>query len=156
MPLFSFYIAAMRADVAAYLIACDRWDDAREHARKALDLAQETQYDVCRASTIQHLAAIAALAPCDDEARSETSACGARLLGYVDALIATLDAARQDTERQEYDRVLTALDQTLGAARRASFMAEGAALKSERATELARSISTENARRGIDISRYIE
>lgn len=141
MPLFSFYIAAMRADVAAYLVACDRWDDAREHARKALDLAQETQYDVCRAWTIQHLAAIAALSSCDDEAGFETSVHGARLLGYVDALIATLDASRRHTEQQEYDRVLVALDRTMGAARRATFMAEGTALNTDRATELARSIS---------------
>jgi hypothetical protein len=88
---FSFHYAQTLSDAATYLIACDRWADAAAYAREALNLAQETQYDVCGAWTIQHLAAIAALSsPDDHRLRSEKSERAARLLGYVDPLIASL------------------------------------------------------------------
>ena len=64
---------------------------------------------------LQHLAAAAVLEP---EAQAE----GARprveraaaLLGFVDARLAELGGVREYTERQEYDRVLTALRARLG------------------------------------------
>ena len=140
MPLFSFYIAAMQTDVAAYLIACDRWGDAHEHAFKALDLAREMQYDVALAWTIQHLAAIAALASRGDDPQCEKSENAARLLGYVDANIAALHVSRQFVEQQEYDRVLTLLSKKLGADELRGLMAGGAAMTADRAVQQARSI----------------
>jgi ATP/maltotriose-dependent transcriptional regulator MalT len=49
-PRFAFYFfAEILSNLSAYLIACDRWAQAHDRAREALDLAVETQYDSCRA-----------------------------------------------------------------------------------------------------------
>jgi predicted ATPase/transcriptional regulator with XRE-family HTH domain len=56
------FLARYLLALAAYLIACDRWDDARRHAGEALRLAHETQDDTRLAWAIQHFAAVIALA----------------------------------------------------------------------------------------------
>jgi hypothetical protein len=49
----------------------------------------------------------------------------ARLLGYVDTQLAALEAQREYTEQQEYDKMLPALHAALGADECTRLMAEG-------------------------------
>ncbi len=108
-------VAGTRADMAAYLIALGRYDEAAVHAREALAPLRDAQREVAVAFTLQHLAAIGALRPLPDEVRAhEARRRAARLLGYVDARTASLEALREYTERQEYERSVRALREALG------------------------------------------
>ena len=98
-------------NLAAYLIAMARYDEAYGPTRGAVELvAREPQRFATIAWALQHLAAIAALRPSEDIDRSRSDfARAARVLGFVDARIAALGAPREFTEQQEYERVTTAL-----------------------------------------------
>ena len=96
-------VALQLDNLAAYLLAMGRYGEARAHAREALVAATETQGDVFAAFALQHLAAVAALQPNEDRTRA------ARLLGYADGRLSALEAQREYTEQQEYDRMLAAL-----------------------------------------------
>ena len=121
-------------NTAAYLIAVDRFDEARTAAFEALEVARELQARMFSALSLQHLAAIAALHPVGDEvvgrAAAERSAC---LLGFVDAIIAELGAVREFTERQEYERVVSVLLTALGKQQFERLMERGRAWSESRA-----------------------
>ena len=127
-----FYIENLNCNLAAYLTSVRRYDDARTHARDALELALEEQVGVDLAAVIQHLAAIDALRPGQEEHVRERAA---RLLGFATARFASLDAAREYTEELEYDAMLTALQTALGSGRLWSLMAEGERWSDERAID---------------------
>jgi tetratricopeptide (TPR) repeat protein len=98
------------ANTAAYLVALGRYEEARERARAALPLKFEMQSEYGSLSTIQHLAAVAALDQnYNTECTLERQRRAARLLGYIDARYTALDTHRQPTEQQEYDKMLPAL-----------------------------------------------
>lgn len=135
----TFLTLVARINVTAYLIACDRWDDARAHAREALLVAYETHANTLVAAlAIQHLAAIATLAP--HEFRKPGGAVAARLLGYVDGVLGALVSTREPTEQQEYERVRRALDAELDPAVRDALAASGAAMVQDQAVHLALSV----------------
>ncbi len=119
-------------NMTAYLVALDRWDEARDCGREALTLARDAQSDVLAVAATQHLAAVAALHALgdDDHARA------ARLLGYVDARFTALDVAREYTEQQEYDRMLAALREALGESAMAKLMNEGRSWSDDQAFAL--------------------
>lgn len=122
------------ANMAAYLIALGRFDEARRRAVEALELAREQRQDVALAWAMQHLAAVAALRQDDEVETSPTRhARAARLLGYVDARLAALGAPRQFTEQQEYLRVLEALTRTFDQDALATRMAYGSTMTEESA-----------------------
>jgi hypothetical protein len=124
-----------RLNLAAYLIACDRWEDARASAREALESARETQGNIWFACALQRVAAIATLAP--DGRRPSALEDAARILGYVDACIAVLGSPRLYTEQQEYDRACVAIDVVLGPGERDRLMMGGAAMSQEQALAVA-------------------
>jgi len=117
-------------NIAAYLTALERYDDARGHAREALQLAREEQAEADVAFTLQHLAAIGALSAAEDEASRIRAA---RLLGFVDARLAMLDSKREYTEQVEYERMRTALHETLDAETLDKLIEEGRLWNEERA-----------------------
>jgi predicted ATPase/class 3 adenylate cyclase len=125
-----FYIENLLCNLAAYLTFMQRYDDARVHARDALELALEEQVGVDLASVVQHLAAISALRP--DEAE-HARARAARLLGFVNARLASLEAPREYTEQLEYDAMVSALRAALGSDQLESLIAEGERWTEERA-----------------------
>jgi predicted ATPase/class 3 adenylate cyclase len=125
---FARRIAITLANTAQYFVALGRYDEARESAREAITVSRDAQAYVWMAFALQHLAAVAALAPGDGDARARA----ARLMGYVDARIVALEAARE-TEQQEYDRVLPVLRETLGDETLARLMQEGSAWNEDRA-----------------------
>ncbi len=130
-------------NIAGYLVALTRYDEARAHAREALELARELELETIAVSAIQHLAAVAALKPQSEvERTSQVRATGARLTGFVDARLDALQIERESdyTEQQEYDRVLAALRGWTTDENLADLMASGAAMNVERAIEEALTI----------------
>lgn len=102
-------------NMTAYLVALDCFDDARAYVTQALEAARDVRATVLTAYALQHVAAIVALER-SPEVRNAASRRekATMLLGFVDSRLAALGALRDYTERQEYDRVVTALRNALG------------------------------------------
>jgi predicted ATPase/tetratricopeptide (TPR) repeat protein len=118
--------AVALANTVMYLITLGRYGDALERAREAISTLRDAQVDVVATYTLQHVAAIAALRSIESlEAAHAGRSRAARLMGYVDARLTALEAPRERSEQQEFDRVLSALRDALGIDRLAELMAEG-------------------------------
>jgi predicted ATPase/DNA-binding XRE family transcriptional regulator len=119
---------------AAYLIAAERYDEARNDAREALGLARAAQHDTTVAFAMQHLAAVAAFQPAEDSQRArERLAHAARLLGYVEGRLIALGPVRDFTEQREADALHATLDRALNAGELAALMHEGRGWPADRA-----------------------
>jgi predicted ATPase/DNA-binding XRE family transcriptional regulator len=107
-------VAIDLCNMAAYLVVMDCFDDARAHAAEALVIAREFKLTVLTVYILQHIAAIGALQP--EHGRRERVSCerAAMLLGYVDSRLIALEAGREHTEQQEYERMVDALRAQLG------------------------------------------
>ena len=125
-------VTLARYNVAAYLVALRRYDEARATAREVLSAARDMQWSIGLAWTLQHVAAIPALRPRAD-VPVEDRRRAARILGYVDARIAALEALREYTEQQEFDAMTYALRDTLGTDELTKLMAEGSTWSEDRA-----------------------
>jgi predicted ATPase/DNA-binding XRE family transcriptional regulator len=113
-------------NIAAYLVALSRLDEARDQAWKGLNMALERQMDVQVTWALQHLAAIAALRYPDGDKRAVNARRrAARILGFVDGRLAALDATRKFTEQHEYAALLAMLREGLGAEQLGTLLAEG-------------------------------
>jgi predicted ATPase len=113
-------------NIAAYLVALSRLDEARDQAWKGLNMALERQMDVQVTWALQHLAAIAALRYPDGDKRAVNARRrAARILGFVDGRLAALDATRKYTEQHEYAALLTMLREGLGADQLDALLGEG-------------------------------
>jgi predicted ATPase/class 3 adenylate cyclase len=121
-------------NMAAYLVALDRYDEALPYAREALKLSLDLQHDAIVATALQHLAAITALGAVDEaEPAREAYARAARVLGYVDACLIKLQSPRQYTEENGYDRIVVVLRDTLGEDEVTKLMAEGSTWSEDQA-----------------------
>jgi hypothetical protein len=101
-------------NMAAYLVALNCFDDARVYASRALAAARGFRATVLTAWVLQHLAAVGALQRYANAQRTKHGReRAAMLLGFVDARLATLEVSREYTERQEYERVVAALRESL-------------------------------------------
>jgi tetratricopeptide (TPR) repeat protein len=127
------YTLVNLSNAAAYLIALDRYDEARTHAREALELAVQEKNALWAAFALQHVAAVAAL--------EGNGARAARLVGFVEARMAELKHRREHTERQEHDRIMTLLRKELAGDELERLMAEGRARSEERAVAEALALS---------------
>ena len=97
-----------------YLAALNCFDDARSHALHALTAARDVKATVLTAFVLQHLAAVGTLRRYSDKQSADDGReRAAMLLGYVDARLKALDARREYTEQQEYERVIFALRDAL-------------------------------------------
>jgi predicted ATPase/transcriptional regulator with XRE-family HTH domain len=115
-----------------------RYDEAEEHARRALDLERDARVHIMAAWTLQHLAAIVAFRPQSDTERlRDAHSRAATILGFVDAYLLAVSSQRSPEEIPEYDRLLQALRSTLSSDALTALMASGAALNEDRAVELA-------------------
>ncbi len=139
--IFTYRIAFLMCNMAGYLVALARYEEARTRAREALRLAHDVNYEVAATWALQHLAAVAALRPGDDAAATrEDRKRAARVLEYVDQRLASLDAVREYTEQQEYDKVIAVLNAEFDERELAVLREEGGLLTEERATAEALSI----------------
>ncbi|MBV8149445.1 MAG: adenylate cyclase, partial [Candidatus Eremiobacteraeota bacterium] len=100
---------------------------ARDSAREGLRVARQARFEPGIAITLQHLALLAGLG---GDARR-----GAQLLGYVDAQYTELGMQREPTEQWGYDKLMTALRETLSADEIAQLAAGGAAWSEDQAVE---------------------
>ncbi len=127
-------------NMSAYLIAIDCFDDARVHAGDALTVARLVKSTVLTAYVLQHLAAVGALKDYSDSSQMRSNReRAAMLLGFVDLRLKALQAGREHTEQQEYDRVVAALREELGE-RLDAVMALGADWTEEEAASVAASM----------------
>src|SRR5215469_13121661 len=95
--------ATMNDNLAAYLVALGRYDEARRYATEALDISGRFRFAAQQAWALQHLAALAALSPCAEHKRSEQLSRAATLMGFVDARYASMGGALEPTDQREYD-----------------------------------------------------
>lgn len=124
-------------NMASYLVALDCFDDARAYGREALAAVRDVRQTVLTAYVLQHLAAVGALQPLsEDRNPGAVRKRAAMLLGFVDAWLKRLEAPREYTERQEYERVTEALRAELGD-RLESAMAHGTGWTEEAAVAAA-------------------
>lgn len=132
-------VALILCNISAYLIALDRFEQARDYATEALALAEASHMEVQIAWALQHLAAVAALRHGDaaTAAANDDRRRAAWILGYVDARLTALDTSRKFTEQRERDTLLASLRDTLGAGALAGLLAAGAAMTQARAVEQA-------------------
>jgi predicted ATPase/class 3 adenylate cyclase len=134
-------VAVVMCNIAAYHIVLGRWEEARNHAWEALDVACERHLEVQVVWALQHLAAVAALSSEGDVERAgDLRRRAARLLGFVEARLAALDTTRKFTEQQEYTAMLAALHEALTADELSGLMAQGASWSDETAIAEARGL----------------
>ncbi len=120
-------------NIAAYLVALHRYGEARTASRNAMTAAKDAQFSAGVVWTLHHLAAIAALRPSANLPVIEDRRRAARILGYVDARLAALEALREYTEQQEYDAMITTLRDALDENELTKLMQEGSTLSEDQA-----------------------
>lgn len=127
-------------NMAAYEIALGRFDAAARHAAEVLSISQETGSEFGILVALQRLAALAVLhrESGDSDPSSQDVA---RLLGFIDVHLEEIGFVRDYTERQEYDRVLSALDGLVGSTAYSEAMTEGRLWPVERAVALGEAIA---------------
>lgn len=126
-------LALLRSNMAAYCVSLRLYDEARAAGREAITRARDTQWSVVLAFAPQHLAAIATLRSSDDSTAIEDLERAARILGYVDARLAALEAVREHTEQQEYDVMVPTLRDAFGEEKLSKLMAEGSTWSEDQA-----------------------
>ena len=114
-------------NMAAYLVALGRIDEAYPHLTEAVKHARDGLATVQLTYTLQHLAAIAA-------ARGHLER-SARVLGYVDARMSEFGATSEYTERQEREKVDAMLAAKFKAPELAALRKEGTALSEDQVIE---------------------
>lgn len=125
-----------RCDVARYLIALARYDEAEKVARETVVIARERHEDVYAIFSVQHLGEILALRPQSVAERSaKERSLAARLLGLSDARIVAMRSARQAADQLVYDRSMSVLRDVMGTDTMSSLMADGAAMTEDQAIE---------------------
>ncbi len=124
-------------ELAFNLIELSRYDEAKEYAREALEVArrQHLEYEIL--VNLDFLLAIAVLRSKLPEASLDRWAGAARTLGYVDARLTLLGSARNDDVQRLYKNVIAALGEAFVFDRLAGLMAEGAAMNEKEAVEAA-------------------
>jgi predicted ATPase len=120
-------IGTAHTNSAAYRLALGDLTGAGESACEGLRVARQARHESLIAVALQHLALLSGLG---GDARR-----GAQLLGYVDAQYTALGMQREPTEQQGYDKLMTALRETLSADEIAQLAADGAAWSEDQAVE---------------------
>ncbi|MGA8532967.1 MAG: adenylate/guanylate cyclase domain-containing protein [Candidatus Tumulicola sp.] len=122
--LNSVYLVLLLSNLAAYAIAADDIDDAREHLREALHL-QLRAGPGWLGTVLEHHALFAVLL--EDRERAVV------LAGFTDALYVSRGQVRQYTEGHGHERLMRLLAQAFSADELARRMLDGARLTEEQA-----------------------
>lgn len=126
----SLVVVEHQLDVVDYLIPLRRYEEAREYARKALGSAREQHLDVYTAEALGWLATVAVLRAAKPTPAVHASA--ARIVGFVETLLARLGSAVQN-----HESTLAVLREAIGPDTLAKLMADGAAMTEDEAVEFA-------------------
>jgi non-specific serine/threonine protein kinase len=129
--------SVVHANAAAYLVALGRYDEAFARAHYALEMSHRLRFELHQTWAIQHLAAIAVLGSRDHPDRTIELVRAARLMGFIDARYVALGATPEPTDRQESERVLGVLRETLTAEDLEVAMTSGATMGEDEAIETA-------------------
>lgn len=121
-------LATQEANLAAYLLALGRPEEAREMAFASIDDAEGSFVAV----PLQHLAASIAYAH---------PVCASQILGYVEAAFETTAFSRQNTERFTLDYLRSAVRTALDEKAVRAYRKEGAAMTEKQILNLARNAS---------------
>jgi predicted ATPase/DNA-binding XRE family transcriptional regulator len=133
-------VAVCLGDIAKYLIALRRYDEARVHAYEALKLAREVRYSVIVAGSLQQLAVLALLRPhIESGAAFAPHAAAAHIFGFFDARWTTLGIPKK-YGLPEYDGALELLRSAIGQRELTRLMAVGATMTEDEAIEQARAL----------------
>ncbi len=114
-------------NLAAYLLAADRVEDARLIARTALHEAIALDWRAAIVRLVEHLALVAAL--------TDQTATAARMLGYSVAFYETGAASREHTEMATFDRLSALVSSAVPQHSLQRLMAEGAEWTGEQAAQ---------------------
>ncbi len=140
-PLALPGIAVALSNIAAYLIALDRYDEARMHANEALDLGRGLLYAVLVAESLETLSLAALLQPHVEGRRTSAEhQSAAVLLGFVDTRRTTLGISKVNGLQHQYDRALAVLRNAIGAGQLANLMAAGTTMTEDQAIDQARAL----------------
>jgi predicted ATPase/transcriptional regulator with XRE-family HTH domain len=133
-------IATTLANMATYLVAMHRFDEARTHANDALEIARELRLGPLSWLPLRILVLVAVLDPQAVRGRTPAQSLStARLFGFLDAHLSTVTPERYGLQ-DEYDRAHSLLRDALGDADAARLMAAGATMSEEDAFREARVI----------------
>jgi tetratricopeptide (TPR) repeat protein len=115
------YLGWTLGNASVYLMALQRFDEAREYANEALRLGLESGNNMRAIWAMQHLAVLD-----EDHVRA------AHLLGFVDERLSQSGVRREFTERYSYERLRKTLETALGE-RLDELVAEGRTWSEDRA-----------------------
>ncbi len=132
-------IAFGLADKAMYLIALDRWDEARVQAQEALARARALQLAFVTVRSLQYLTVAALLKPGVENKRTADHASAARLFGFVEARLTTFGAL-EDLEHRHYHGALAVVRESLGINDVTRLMAIGASMTEDEAIAQAQAL----------------
>ncbi len=128
-------------NVAAYLIALERYDEARLRAYERLEAARGLQMAPCVALSLYHLSLVALLTPRARERVTFGARAGAsRLLGFFEGRRTELGITVERGLRPQYDRALARLRETISADELEKLMAGGARMTEDDAVQQARAL----------------
>lgn len=121
-------------NLAEYLVALDRYDEARPYAREMLEVARELEHTIGLVVSLQHLAAIEMLSLGAERRRNRWAA---RLFGFVEAYFRARGGFPSDAEtlQVEFDRLRAALREAFDVSELTALMAAGAAMTEDEAVE---------------------
>ena len=137
-----FETAAIAAgNVAAYLIALGKYEEARVRAAERLKLVRGLQMAPCVANSLHHLALVALLSPQPQERTTSAAHAGAaRLLGFYEGRRTELGMSIGRGLWQEHDRALAVLREAISADELERLMAIGARMTEDEAVAQAHAL----------------
>ncbi len=134
-------IVGALANMAMFLVAMGRYDEAQVRALEALELAEGLRMDVMAALCLRYLALAIVMRAPQTEGRRESAVHAdiARLCGFINARLITLGVPEGYDLPKEYGRALAILRDAIGADEVTRLMAAGAAMSEVEAIALAHS-----------------
>jgi predicted ATPase/DNA-binding XRE family transcriptional regulator len=133
-------MAATLTNMATYLVASGRYDEARTHANEALELARGLRLVALVSLSLRHLVLVGVLEP-PPQGRHSTArrAAAARLFGFLGARLGTV-APEEYGLQHEYERAQELVRDVIGGRELESLMANGAAMTEDEAIDQARAM----------------
>ncbi len=125
--------STLRSNMAGYLIALERFDEAQTNAAHALSISLAEEAIGNTLFALQHLAALCARPEPDAAVNRERMLRAARLSGFVDQEIERMSVVREYTERYTAQHLNKALEAYFAPDELARLRTEGTALTQEQA-----------------------
>ncbi|HEY5096189.1 MAG TPA: helix-turn-helix domain-containing protein [Candidatus Eremiobacteraceae bacterium] len=133
-------MAATLTNMATYLVASGRYDEAQVRADEALEVARGLKLSALASLSLRVLALVAMLKPhVEGRPTSAEYAGAARLFGFLGARLSMVEPEKYDLQR-EHDRALLVLRGAIGSDALTQLMGAGATMTEDEAIHQARAI----------------